>query len=224
MAEVNFPAGLPANSDNVINKDTTKEPAPERVQVASHSNKVQKKSSKIGNTIKKEGSEVGKYILNDVVKPTILDSLYDLGSGALGMLIYKDPNAFRRAKFSRTRGVLGSVISHTDYAGLGRPRKRDPFTGPTAINYSKPVVSVGGDVLSDVNIFDSYDDAYLVRQYLLDICLNEHRCSVADFFKAVGEEPDHTFLDWGWTSLDSSYITRSGDIYRIELPRPRQLR
>jgi hypothetical protein len=79
-------------------------------------------------------------------------------------------------------------------------------------------------VLSEVNVFDSYEDAYLVRQYLLDICLNEHLCTVADFFKAVGEEPDHTFLDWGWTSLDSSYITRAGDIYTIELPRPRQLR
>jgi hypothetical protein len=108
MAEVK----LPANSDNVISKETpsTKEPAVERVQVVKHSAKTPKKSSKFGNTVKKEGSEIGKYILNDVVKPTILDSLYDLGSGALGMLIYKDPNAFRRAKFSRTRGVLGSVI------------------------------------------------------------------------------------------------------------------
>lgn len=222
MAEVK----LPANSDNVISKETptTKEPAAERVQVAKHSAKTPKKSSKFSNTVKKEGSEIGKYILNDVVKPTILDSLYDLGSGALGMLIYKDPNAFRRAKFSRTRGVLGSVLGHTDYAGIGRPKKRDPFITRSPINYSKPVVSVGGDVLSEINVFDSYEDAYLVRQYLLDICLNEHLCTVADFFKAVGEEPDHTFLDWGWTSLDSSYITRSGDIYTIELPRPRQIR
>lgn len=222
MAEVK----LPANSDNVISKETpaTKEPATERVQVAKHSDKTPKKSSKLGNSIKKEGSEIGKYILNDVVKPTILDSLYDLGSGALGMLIYKDPNAFRRAKFSRTRGVLGSVLGHNDYAGISRPKKRDPFITRSPINYSKPVVSVGGDVLSEINVFDSYEDAYLVRQYLLDICLNEHLCTVADFFKAVGEEPDHTFLDWGWTSLDSSYITRSGDIYTIELPRPRQIR
>lgn len=222
MAEVK----LPANSDNVISKETpaTKEPTTERVQVAKHSAKVPKKSSKFSSTVKKEGSEIGKYIINDVVKPTILDSLYDLGSGALGMLIYKDPNAFRRAKFSRTRGVLGSVLGHTDYAGMGRPKKRDPFVTRSPINYSKPVVSVGGDVLSEINVFDSYEDAYLVRQYLLDICLNEHLCTVADFFKAVGEEPDHTFLDWGWTSLDSSYITRCGDIYTIELPRPRQIR
>lgn len=221
MAEVK----LPANSDNVISKETpaTKEPAAERVQVATHSSKTPKKSSKLSNSIKKEGSEIGKYILNDVVKPTILDSLYDLGSGALGMLIYKDPNAFRRAKFSRTRGALGSVIGHTDYAGMGRPKKRDPFVTRSPINYSTPVVSIGGDVLSEVNVFDTYEKAWVVRQYLLDICLNEHKCRVSDFFKAVGEEPDHTFYDWGWTSLDSSYITRVGDIYMIELPRPRPI-
>jgi hypothetical protein len=227
MAEVK----LPANSDNVISKETpsTKEPAKERVPVAEPSSKPFKKTSKIGGMFKKEGKDIGSYILNDVVKPTIMDSLYDLGSGALGMLIYKDPNAFRRAKLSRTRGVIGSVLgpARTDYAASSRPRRRDPFIGsPGGIDYANIQISPTTDVLANVNRFDSYAEAYRVRAELLDICLNEHRCTVMDFFKIVKREyeADYTFDNWGWTSLDSSYITRVGDIYTIELPRPRQIR
>lgn len=229
MAEVKFPP----NSDNVINKTTpvesTKEPSKERVQVANHSTKPVKKTSKFGNMFKKEGKDIGSYILNDVVKPTILDSLYDLGSGALGMIIYKDPNAFRRSRAFRSRGVLGSVLSptRTDYAASSRPRRRDPFIGsPGGRDYANIKRPPTTDILADINIFDTYEDAYRVREYLLDICLNDHVCTVTDFFKAVGEgdAADYTFDNWGWNSLDQSYISRTGDVYVIEMPRPRQLR
>lgn len=217
MAEIK----LPPNSDNVINKDQGSS-SKERTPVSKHSTKTPKKTSKLGGIFKSEGNNVAKYILNDVIKPTVLDSLYDLGSGALGMIIYKDPNAFKRATLKRTRGSLGSLLSPTSYSSISRPRTREPFLTGKRDYTNKASVSL--NVLDEVNIFDTYEDAYLVKNALQDICLNEHAVTISDFFRLVGEEPDYTFDNYGWTSVDAAYVTRSGDQYYIELPRPKQLR
>lgn len=221
MAKIDMPS-LPSNSNNTTQPVAPKESNTERAPVAAKSAKATVTTKK-GGFFKREGKEIGTYIIKDVLKPVILDSLYDLATGSIGMLIYKDPNALRRSRglgVSRTRGILGSVQPFTDFAGVTR-KKRNPIVGST--DYQRPSINPV-DMLNGINIFDTYDDAYKVRRAMLDICLNEHVCTVSDLYKLVGEAYDYTFDNWGWTSLDNSYISRSGEFYILELPRPRQLR
>lgn len=224
MAKIDLStSACPPNSNN--EPIATPEPSKERAPVASKSTKASVPNKKAG-FFKREGKEVADYILKDVIKPTILDSLYDLATGTIGMLIYKDPNALRRSRgISRTRGILGSVTNLTDYSGVTRRRAREPIVGRTDYTNRRPSIN-SVDMLDGINIFDSYDDAYKVRRAMLDICLNEHVITVTDLYKLVGEgeSADYTFDNWGWTSVDNSYISRNGDCYILELPRPRQLR
>lgn len=239
MAEMKMPEkkALPMASDRAAEEKENKEaskvapstPPPERTHPVIIPPKTKK--SKLASIFRTEGKSFSRYLVDDVVKPMAADTAYDFGMGMLGTLIYKDPNAFKKAR--RTRGALGSVLGPVrDYAGMSRPTRRDPWGVDARLpSRERPV---GNNIMREINMFDSYEDAYWVRSELLAICLDKHFATVEDFYYLVAQlkerdgivmpPADYTYSNYGWPSLDSTYVSRSGMFYTIEMPRPRQLR
>ena len=237
MAEVKFPTTpLPQASDRALQEKENKEaskaapstPPPERTHPMIVPPKTKK--SKLASIFRMEGKSFSKYLVDDVVKPMAADTAYDFGMGMLGTLIYKDPNAFRKAR--RTRGALGSVLGPVrDYASMSRPRTREPYGIDSRLQNSRVN---GNNIMRDLNMFDSYEDAYWVLCEMRTLCLDRHLVTIADFYALVEElkardgitlpPPDYTYSNYGWASLDNAYISRNGLFYTIEMARPRQLR
>lgn len=151
-------------------------------------------------------SSVGKYILWDVLIPALKNTLSDVVTGGIEMLLYGDgASSDRRTKRKNGR----SYISYSDYYEDDRRNRRSK--GRKARHEFDDV------------IFDSRRDAENVLSRMIDLIEDYDEVAVSDFYEMVGMDSTYTDRSWGWTNLKGSYVERGRDGYYIKLPRTKVL-
>ena len=145
-------------------------------------------------------SNVGNYILMDVIVPAIKKTLYELVVGSLDMTLFGGRgNAGKRSTADK--------VSYKDYNGISRRDERSHSTRTTS-----------GYSYDDI-ILDSRGEAEAVLARMDEIIEEYDEVRVADLYDLVGITGDYTDNKYGWTNIRNARVVRTRDGYKIEMPR-----
>ena len=161
--------------------------------------------------IHEDAPTVGSYILYDILLPALRDLVSDIGHGALDAAM--GTNTRRYGRRDRDR----SYISYDRYYDDRDRRKRDRDDDRYEVRRRNKDF--------DDFLFERRDDAEDVLDRMCDYLERYEAVPVAYFYDLCGETVpgDFTKEDWGWTSLGSAKVVRSGRGYIIDFPKVRPI-
>jgi hypothetical protein len=142
-----------------------------------------------------------------------------------------------------TRDMVYSVIMggfERLFFGEGRRRgSTHPQTGPLGyMQYNKPYTSGSGILASstraltragrakhdfDQIVLSSRTDAQTVIDQLYEVVSQYGEATVADLYQLVDLPSSHPDTKWGWTNLRGAGVSRDGNDFLLDLPRPEPL-
>ena len=193
-------------SNSLKSKEQEKEKTPEKrvekpvVQVPAKTRKKGELRKFSDVFISEDASNVKSYILQDVLLPTIKDTISNIIKSSVDMILFGEA---RRGDSSKSGGYKPSYRSYYDDRNDSY-RRRDTYT-PYSFD----------DVL-----LDSRADAEEVLNGLIDIVEKYGVVSVADLYDLVGIVGVYTDNKYGWTDLRTARIERDrSGAYYIKLPR-----
>lgn len=171
-------------------------------KVVSGTVKTKKKSgvTKLANIfIAEDVSNVKDYIINDVLIPTVRDTLWSVLTNSLDMFIYGG-----KGKANRTSS--SSKISYRQF-----------YENKPSNRYNSANVANGFNY--DDIILDNRAEAEKVINQLRDIIDTYTMATVSDLYDLVGLTGPHTANKYGWTNLRNAEAVRVRDGYILKLPR-----
>lgn len=178
--------------------------------------KVRKPSllSKFQSSIVADGAEdVGSYIFWDVLIPAAKDTIKDIITQGIEMLLYGSTRGNDRGR----RSAGNTVISYGSYHSSSKRRR-----GPERPERTRS--SGFRHRLSNI-VYDYQEDAGEVLEFLHDLLDEYGSVSVADFYEVSGLAADSEYTDnsWGWFSLERCRVVRTRDGWEITFPEPVRL-
>lgn len=209
---------LPESSLNYPGNSISKIPEPEAAKPKAQKivkGKVTTKKPSFGRKFKEaffgdESADVKSYILIDVLIPAIKDTISDIVSGGLDMLLFGE----HRSRGKRTVNN-GSYVSYSNYYNNGRQNQTRARRDGT--------VRSSGYAVRDI-IFDSRGEAEEVLGNMIDTIKDYGTVSVADLYDMIGEPGVFTDNAWGWFNLGSASVRRVREGYMLVLPRVETLK
>lgn len=195
MAEMDYKP----NSHKYKAEQKEKEREKRAEKVVSGNVKTKKKSSgrKIADSfIGDDAGNIGNYILNDVLIPSVKKAVVDIVTDGIAMLLGTDKK--------KGRSGSSTYVSYRSYSDDRDDRYRSSRTR----SYS----------FDDI-IFESRGEAEEVLDRMDELIDTYRAVSVADMYDLAGLSCDYTDNKYGWTSLRSADIVRVSGGYMIKLPR-----
>ena len=225
MDEINFNNSLTAGSKAVsptikdISEGTSTSEVKSVVKRGSASFAKPTLAKKIKNTfISEDAGNVGSYIWNDIIVPSIQDGLMNTIISAATMI------------FGRGRGP-GYYNGYRPYNNISKASWRQPdrYDNTPYDRYGYRRDDRASDYRStrsyrDVEL-ESYEDMMDVIHELYSTLEHYHMVRVSDFFSAAGLTGEFTDNQWGWYDLPPRITPRrtmSGR-WTIDLPKPEPL-
>lgn len=145
--------------------------------------------------------DVGRFIVSDVVIPTVKNLFYDVIESSLKMALFGDRGRTKRS------GRTGEYVSYDRMSRRDDRNYRDEPVVRSRYSYNDIVLDTRGeaeDVLSQMDaIIENYDGMV----------------SVADLYDLVGHTGDYTDHKYGWTNLRNAEVVRVRDGYMLKLPK-----
>ena len=203
-------AKMPSDDQYPDNSDSAK--APVAVREEEHTGVVSGKVTRKKKSALKRASEsmlandaedIKSYLVFDVLIPAAKDTLSDLVSKGLDMMLYTDS----RGSNTRSRSSRRTGGYHNKY---NQPERRE-----------RPQISQRDRRMLhfDDIILDNRGDAEQVLDYLRRRIDDYEVATVADFYDAVEVTSDYTDTKYGWYDLEDAYVRRVRDGFQIFLPR-----
>lgn len=206
---------LTPNSDKYRSEKPGGEEKHEVRKVQTSNVKVKKRTlfSNLADTfIREKPAEVRKYVLQEVVVPAIMDTIYDCITSAVGMIFYKKADRRRPGGNSNTTG------SRFNYSAISTPSIRKERT--PAYGGSK------GSLRSFDNlVFESKGEAENVRDSMIEFLDRYGTISVMQFYDIADIDVSNvafTENNWGWKRDSIGQMKIIGDSangFYINLPR-----
>ena len=166
-------------------------------------------------------------VLWDVIIPGAKDLLFDAGQEYLGRSLGIDTRGARRGNslfnYNNIGSTLASRVNYNRPGFMTDPRDRQqqaqpaPKAGPPGRN-----VTLGNVTIDDI-ICASRIEADDVIGRMENLVERYKRVTVADLFDLVGITGEYTDENFGWVDLTGARPHRSGQGYRLDLPRPIQI-
>jgi hypothetical protein len=154
---------------------------------------------------------VGSYILREVLLPAAKNTIQDMVTGGIEMLLYGETTG--RSKRGRDRDGK-SVINYSSFSRRDRDDDRHERRRPS---YSSKFD------LDDI-YFKDHNDAEEVLAELCDRLDDYDEVSVADLFEIAGiEGATHAHYKWGWKDLRRARNTHTRHGWGLILPDPEPL-
>ena len=193
-----------SNSHRTKELAAQEKPAERRTEkVVTGGTKLRKKST-LAKTVNAPGDvdDVKRYVLMDVLIPTIKRTISDVVRNAVDMLLGVNTTP-------RSSSPAGTRVSYRSYYDARDDRRESTSLRPRYTPYS----------YDDV-VFDRYDDAAEVLLRMRELVSRFDAVSVADLFDMTGHAGNYTDNKYGWTDLSDARVERVSDGYIIRLPRP----
>lgn len=150
--------------------------------------------------ISEDMSNVKSYIIMDVLIPAAKKAISDIVSNGIDMLLYGETRG-------RKSSVNASYVSYRDYSSKRDDRRPSATRSRNVFDYDEIIFDDRGEAEDVITRMGELLDTYGV-------------VSVADMYDLAGLTCDFTFNRYGWTSIRTAEVRRTGDGYTIKLPRP----
>jgi hypothetical protein len=157
-----------------------------------------------------DAKNVGQYIVWDVLIPAAKETVRDMVSTGIEMLLFGE-NGRGRLSRGRDRGSSKPYISYNTISDRSRERTIRPerleARSRSRHNF-------------DEIIFESWAEADGVLDGLLDALGEYQTVSVADFYDLAGIASEFSDNKYGWENLSQAGVQRTRDGYIVVLPKP----
>ena len=158
--------------------------------------KTKKKNSILASFINDDLQDVKKYIVEDVLIPTIKKTITDVVKNSIDMFFYGEVSRSNRSNSSR--------ISYSSYYDRDRePRSR----------------SRRNSLLIDDIVLESRAEAEEVLDRLDEMIEEFGMASVLNLYDLIGVTAPFTADKYGWTDIRNATAVRVRDGYLLKLPR-----
>lgn len=211
MAHVDLPTpdAYPGNSDKK-RMNQQEEPKKEIKKVTSATKRKKSMAKKFKEAFVGEDGDdqsVADYILYDVLVPAAKNTISDMVTGGIEMILYGERRGSSRMNRDRGR-------SYVNYSGYSTRRDDN-----RARNGSRVRRSARDRVYNDDIIIPTRGEAEQTIDRLLDIIDQYGSASIADLYSLTGIDSDFTDNSYGWTNLSTASVSRTRDGYILNLPR-----
>lgn len=211
---------FPNNSSFNATRSKAREEEPKKEEIAprkvinGEAKKIKKSvGKKFADTfIQGDISDVAGHIVHDILIPSAIETIGDMGHNLVDGMIYGD-DAPARTRSRRSRSRERTSIDR----GTGRStrdRERARMHNRRTLNF-------------DDIFLDTREEAAMVLEELQGRIEDYDRVTVADLYDAVGWDHDYTESKYGWYDLESARIIRvrgaDGYGYSLDLPKAEQL-
>ena len=192
----------------VEKKETPKEEVPKKV-ISGTAKKVKKPlGQKIADTfVQGDISDVGRHLVQDILIPSAIETIGDMGHNLVDGMIYGD-DAPARARSRRNRNRPTTSIDR----GTGRNQRLNRQT-----QHNRRTLNF------DDIFLDTREEAVLVLEELQSRIEDYDQATVADLYDAVGWDHDYTESKYGWYDLTDAKVIRvrgpEGTGYSLSLPK-----
>jgi hypothetical protein len=156
------------------------------------------KSKVLSTFIHEDKESVIEYAIMDVVVPKLKEAAIDVVNGTLSMLFYGDAGK-SRVNYNKSSSASYRQGQRTNY------QQESTRSGTEGI------------------ILENRSDAIAVLNQLRDLVTDYDRATVADYYDLVGISSNFTDNNFGWTNLDSAYVSAVRGGYTVILPKARAL-
>ena len=193
-----------SNSNKSINGELTQKEEEKKVgPVISGSATSQKKTglSKFAESmIATSASDLGSWILSDVIVPKVKDTISSIVTGGINMLLYG----------KNTPSSSGTTLSKVSYGSFYSSKNTELLRAGT----NNPVFDY------DNIVFDNRGDAEAVLTAMEEIIDRFGVVSVGDLYDLADvPAPSYTAHKYGWSSMRNAQVLRCRDGYVLKLPR-----
>jgi hypothetical protein len=202
----------PSNSHTSREKPEPEEKKVEKVVVGG----VTRRKPSLGRRFKDtffagDGQSVGRYIVTDILIPTLKDLLVDIITQGTEKGVYGDTrSAIRRSAAAR----LGNTVQTAYNRAYTTTPRVDPRVGP------------GPRQVRSTQAFDEYfldtrAEAEMVIDQLVRLIGTYEQASVADLKDLLGETSvPYTDDRWGWNEISGMGVDYVRGAYLLRLPQP----
>lgn len=163
------------------------------------------------NFLSEESDTVGSYIIWDVLIPAAKDTLADLVTGAINMILFGDGNARSGGrKSSRRNGYRdysSSTISYKDSKN-GRPERSERRNR----KYAEEIL------ITDTEDMTARQAAMQIISDMQDAIADYGKCLASDYYYLCGVDYDYTDKLWCWRDLEGVRARPVRGGFIIDLP------
>ena len=165
-----------------------------------------KQKGLLGGFIQEDAKTIGKSLVDDIIRPTIKDLIFNGFKTALEMALWGESSG----NYTSHGGVRKG---NTNYNGMYTNRQS---------NIKKANPRSRGHV--DILKFDEHMDADMVLESL-SYHLEQYKCfSIADYYRACGYQYEYTDNNYGWYSMVGIQIVHlAGGGWTIDFPEAQPL-
>lgn len=172
-------------------------------KVVSGTVKVKKKSEihKIKDIfVSEDAGNIKSYILNDVLIPTIKQTISDIVKNVIDMTLFGGNG-------SKGRNSIASTVSYRSYYDRGNSIQRGTTRTTTGYNYDDITIDSRGEAEEVLTRMDELISCYGV-------------VSVADLYDLIGVTGSYTDNKYGWTNIRNARVVRAnGGGWTFDLPK-----
>lgn len=152
--------------------------------------------------IKEDVANVKSFVINDIVIPTIRDTIWSIFTNSLEMFLYPGGG--------RGRKRVGSDYTYTSYDRFSDRDRRE-----RSYYESEPRPKFNGEDL----VFATRGDAEAVLREMEHLIMRYKMVRVGDLYDMADRTAPYTANDYGWTNLRTAEVVRVRDGYILKLPK-----
>lgn len=161
-----------------------------------------------------EGAELKSYVINDVLIPSIKDTISNIVSNGIDIILYGEARHIGQKR----SGIFGGSRNgnYVSYSSINNPKSSN-----TSIRSSVGgAASIRNSLALDDFIFQSRVEALDILDRMSTILNDYGIVTVADLYDMCGLRTPYTYNNYAWRDLSTAGVTLNRDGYLLVLPTP----
>lgn len=204
MAEMDFKPNSHKYREEQKEKSTPERQRMEKIVQGTVKTKKKSEISKLkGSLIAEDAATIKSYLVTDVLLPALKNTIEDLVTNGIRMLLRGDTAARKSSGGS-------SKISYNRMYDRRDDRPSTNYRSRNVYDYDDIILETRGEAEAVIDRLCEAIDTY-------------GQASVGDLNDLVGRTGNYTDNDYGWTNLRSARAVRTRDGYVLDLPDVRPL-
>ena len=163
-----------------------------------------------------EGKDLKDYVIYDVLIPSIKDTISNIVSNGVDILLYGDARHIN----SKRVGILGGTRygNYVSYNSISSNKSTNSIRTPASSNST-----LRNNLALDEFIFQTRGEAVEILDRLSTILIDYGVVTVADLYDLCGLKTPYTYNNYAWRDLSTAGVSMTRDGYLLNLPTPQTL-
>jgi hypothetical protein len=164
-----------------------------------------------------EGAELKEYVVNDVLIPSIKDTISNIVANGIDILLYGEAR-----HTNKRQGIFGGTTRYGNYVSYNSISSNKSSSGGVRDRVASSA-SVRSRLALDDFIFQNRGEALDILDRMSTILTDYGIVTVADLYDMCGLKTPYTYNNYAWRDLSTAGVSLTRDGYLLSLPTPQVL-